>query len=149
LADALIPLQDELRRRIAAARGYADGMSQDKLAKAIGVGKMTIVRTERGDRPDARKEIPVDELRTIARVTGLGLEFFLTDPAQLAAVGPSVEERLAALEAQVATLAPIVASSVSLEGLEAEQRQFLQDWQRRSSSTSSTDARGSGSRGEG
>jgi transcriptional regulator with XRE-family HTH domain len=128
MAERVIPLKDELRRRIAAARGYADGMSQDKLGKAIGVGRMTIVRTERGDRDDARREIPVSELRAIARVTGLSLEFFLTDPADLEAAGPSVDDRLAALEAQTATLAEIVVTALNPERLEAEQRQFLERW---------------------
>lgn len=149
MAEPTIPLKEELRRRIAAARGYAGGMSQDKLGKAVGVGRMTVVRTERGDRSDARHEIPVSELRQIARVTGLEIEFFLTDPADLAAVGPSLEERVTALEAQLRGLAGIVTSTVSLEQLEAEQRQFLQDWLRRSPSTGAEDAPGSRTREEG
>jgi transcriptional regulator with XRE-family HTH domain len=149
VAEQAIPLVDDLRRRIAAARAYAHGMSQDKLGKAIGVGRMTIVRTERGDREDSRKEIPVAELRAIAEATGLELAFFLVDPQQLAAVGPSLEERVALLEVETAQLAAIVRAAVSPEQLEAEQRQFLDDWLRRTTSRDAEDGHENSTRGGG
>jgi transcriptional regulator with XRE-family HTH domain len=73
--------QDELRRRVRAARAYA-GMSLDRMAAALGVGRQTLVRIERGERKPKRME-----LREMAAISGLPVEFFSADFRLLAAPG--------------------------------------------------------------
>lgn len=83
----------ELQRRIRAARAYA-GYSLDEMAAAVGIGRQTLVRIEQGIRPPKRME-----LREIAAVSGLPVEFFSADFAVLAeAPGGLSPEALVALE---------------------------------------------------
>jgi DNA-binding XRE family transcriptional regulator len=66
------PPPEELRRRIEAARAYADISSQEKLAKAIEISKDTLVRKLRGDYPFKRSE-----LLAIADVCDLPIDFLI------------------------------------------------------------------------
>lgn len=78
--DAVVD-RDELRRRVRAARAYA-GMSLDQMAAALGVGRQTLVRIERGERKPKRME-----LREMAAISGLPVEFFSADFRRLADAG--------------------------------------------------------------
>jgi transcriptional regulator with XRE-family HTH domain len=70
----------EIRRRLRAARAYAD-LSLDGLAAAVEIGRNTLVRIENGSRnPKAM------ELRAVADACGLPYEFFTVDFADLAAL---------------------------------------------------------------
>jgi transcriptional regulator with XRE-family HTH domain len=61
---------EELGRRIERARGLA-GMSQSKLASALGCDQSTISRLEAG------RGLESADLERIAEVTGLPIDFFL------------------------------------------------------------------------
>jgi len=81
----LMPLpSQEMIRRVRAARG-AVNLSLGKFAKAIGVGRMTLVRVENGSR-DPRE----NELRAMARVSHLPYGFF-TAPDLDAVLGDAAE----------------------------------------------------------
>jgi transcriptional regulator with XRE-family HTH domain len=73
----------ELRRRLRAARGYAD-MSQPELAKHFGWSRSTIVRIE-----DGKRNLKDYELRRIADVCGLPVGFFWVDFQCATDSGPS------------------------------------------------------------
>jgi transcriptional regulator with XRE-family HTH domain len=76
-ASRLVTDDEEIRRRIRAARAYA-GYSLDELADRVGFGRQTLVRIEQGERQAKRME-----LREIAVVCGLPYEFFTSDFDQL------------------------------------------------------------------
>jgi hypothetical protein len=106
-------------------------MSQDKLGKAIGVGRMTIVRTERGDREDCpASEIPVSRApRDRTRRPDSSLEFFLVGSGSTSKLSaPSLDDRLSQLlEAGDGPRSPrSCVTALNPEQLEAEQRQFLE-----------------------
>lgn len=76
-------------------------MSLDEFAKAIDVGRSTLVRTEAGSRT------PNDsELQRIAKVSGLPVGFFKADLEAVLAghEEPGITDRVADLEAQVTEL---------------------------------------------
>lgn len=95
---------DELRRRVKAARAYAGYDSTKDLAAAIGphgkLGDRTLRTLEGAGAP---RRFSDQHLVLIARACGLPLEFFEVDFARLPelAAGPTVDQRLAALEAEV------------------------------------------------
>jgi transcriptional regulator with XRE-family HTH domain len=69
----LVPWTPELRKRLRAARGYAD-MSQPELAEHFGWSRSTIVRIEEGTR-----SLKDYELGRIAEVCDLPIGFFSVD----------------------------------------------------------------------
>ena len=71
----------ELQKRLRAARAYA-GLSHDELATATEMGRSTIIRNEHGQRVPKTME-----LREIARVCDLPLEFFTGDFTQMKEAG--------------------------------------------------------------
>lgn len=77
-------MKPPLSARIKAARGAA-GMTLAEFAKAAGMGRSTLIRTEAGRRPDE------GELRAIARVSGLPYEFFVITDLE-AALGGSPDD---------------------------------------------------------
>lgn len=97
----LVELPEDIARRFEAARGYA-GMNINEFAAAIGVGRNTLMRTEKGTRT------PKDgEVREASRVSGLPIEFFIVGDLDLALGGDPHDplvERVAALERQVVML---------------------------------------------
>lgn len=96
-------MDEERRRRIAAARGYA-GLSRAKLGEVFNVKEDTVKRWEDGTNkrplaPHAEEAL----LRDIAAACGLPEEFFYVDFAG-AGSGVGVEHRLARLEERLAVL---------------------------------------------
>jgi transcriptional regulator with XRE-family HTH domain len=89
---------DEERRRLRAARAYAD-FSLDELAERVQLGRSTLIRVDNGER-----NLKDMEKVAIARACGLPEAFFTADFARLAELPPSLEERLAAIEAAVLPL---------------------------------------------
>lgn len=100
-------LTDEARR-VRAARAYAD-MTLDELAKAAGLGRMTIVRLENGTTPLSRKYLLV-----LAEATGLPTEFF-TEPYDRRGAGGEVAQRLDRIEQILSGLGEAV-SDMSARG---------------------------------
>lgn len=100
--------QEELRRRVRAARGYAD-LSIDQLAEAVGIGRNTIIRIDNGER-----EVKQMELRQIAAVCGLPYEFFTVDFAEIPELYAALErdEHMAA-RAALARLTDIWGDSLA------------------------------------
>lgn len=82
-------MDDELVRRIRAARGYA-GLSQPALAGRLGVSKDTLARIERGERalrPLEERNFP----QLVAEATDLPVEFFTESFAHLERAGDDTE----------------------------------------------------------
>jgi transcriptional regulator with XRE-family HTH domain len=114
---ARIELTDQLRDRIAAAR-RAKNLSREAMAEQLGVGKMTVVRTELGHRADARKVIRRIELEEIARLTGHSLDYF-TGPAATGSQLDRIEQKLDELLSRfgaLGTAAPAASAGGALRG---------------------------------
>lgn len=118
----------ESAKRVRAAASFA-GLDHAELERLSGITAATLKRLVAKTSP---RRASRDELIAVADACGVPERFMLEGFAPMEEAG--LERRLAALETTAATLAAIIASSVSLESLEAEQRRFLEDWQRRSSS---------------
>lgn len=104
----------DMPKRLRAARAYA-GLTQPELADRLGVGRMTIVRGEEGEREPKRME-----LREIAEICGVPLAFLEHGFAALE-VDPRLRELLAkakgALQGREATLLEIDALAAELDAL--------------------------------
>lgn len=68
----------EVAKRVRAARAYGDFARAEDLAKAIGIGRTTLLKIEKGDRAPKRWE-----LIAIAEICGLPREFFTAEWANV------------------------------------------------------------------
>jgi transcriptional regulator with XRE-family HTH domain len=69
--------QKELGEKIRQARVIAN-ISQEDLAKIVGIGRNSMIETEKG-----RREVSISELKIIAEATGKPLSFFLEDEPEI------------------------------------------------------------------
>lgn len=93
----------EIGQRIAQARREAGGMTQEELADALNVSKRSLQSYEAG------VHIPWKHFETMGRIFGRPLEWFLrgeneAERDELGDADGSPDDRLAALEAQVAAM---------------------------------------------
>jgi len=68
--------QKELGEKIRQARAIAK-ISQKDLAKIIGIGRVSLLKVEKGER-----EVNTSELKKIAEVIGKPVEFFLEEESE-------------------------------------------------------------------
>jgi transcriptional regulator with XRE-family HTH domain len=85
----------DIHHRVRAARGYR-GLSLERLADAVEIGRNTLSRTEGGKRLPKRGEI-----WEIALVCQLPYEFFIADFSRLAEISREAQPDLAALRAEL------------------------------------------------
>lgn len=107
-------------QRVRAARGSVN-QSLDDFAKAVGIGRQTLVRIESGQR-----ELKPHEEEAMARVSGLPIEFFRVADLHDALAGsdqaPSLAERVAQLERDMMAVKRSAAAGAPAPGGELGRR---------------------------
>lgn len=132
--------REAIARKVKAAQALGGFSNAEALAAAtkelgnLGLKRIRELQQKRGEEPR------VVELRTIAEACGLPYEFFTVDFSRLK--GSAVSDRLEEVERTLT----VVASTLSLEQLDADEVQVLRRWQRHSDRPSAVEERGSRSR---